>query len=290
MEIVVFAQQVVNGLANGMGYVLIAVGLTLVFGVLRIVNFAHGEFYMLGAYFTYYITSLAGIDYLGALVIATVAVAAIGVFANQFFFRPLRKEHEFTILLSSLGLALLMANGAEYLFGADPKYVNTRYADETVDIGPLVVTQQRLLVIAVALVMIAATYWFIRFTRMGKMMQATAQNPEGAALTGTSDSTFEGGGNSAANNVFTGNVSVTVIEVYPNGNLLVSGEKQVTINQGTEYIRFSGVVNPLNVGAANTVSSTRVADARIEYKGRGYMSEAQTMGFLQRFFLSASPF
>lgn len=113
---------------------------------------------------------------------------------------------------------------------------------------------------------------------------------EGAALTASSDSTFEGGGNSAANNVFTGNVSVTVIEVYPNGNLLVSGEKQVTINQGTEYIRFSGVVNPLNVGAANTVSSTRVADARIEYKGRGYMSEAQTMGWLQRFFMSAAPF
>jgi flagellar L-ring protein precursor FlgH len=78
--------------------------------------------------------------------------------------------------------------------------------------------------------------------------------------------------------------------VYPNGNLLVSGEKQVTINQGTEFIRFSGVVNPINVGALNSVSSTRVADARIEYKGRGYLSEAQTMGWLQRFFLSASPF
>ncbi len=113
---------------------------------------------------------------------------------------------------------------------------------------------------------------------------------EGAALGASSDSTFEGGGNSAANNVFTGNIAVTVIEVYPNGNLLVSGEKQVTINQGTEYIRFSGVVNPVNVGALNTVSSTRVADARIEYKGRGYLSEAQTMGWLQRFFLSASPF
>jgi flagellar L-ring protein precursor FlgH len=113
---------------------------------------------------------------------------------------------------------------------------------------------------------------------------------EGAALSASSDSTFEGGGNSAANNVFTGTVAVTVIDVYPNGNLLVSGEKQVTINQGTEYIRFSGVVNPVNVNSANTVSSTRVADARIEYKGRGYMSEAQTMGWLQRFFLSASPF
>ena len=184
MAVTEFAQQVVNGLANGMGYVLIAVGLTLVFGVLRIVNFAHGEFYMLGAYFTYYVISIAGINYIAALLIATAGVAALGILANQFFFRPLRKEHEFTILLSSLGLALLMANGAETLFGAAPKYVPTPYADETMDIGPIVITQQRLLVIAVTIVMIAGTYWFIRNTRMGKMMQATAQNPEGAALTG----------------------------------------------------------------------------------------------------------
>lgn len=113
---------------------------------------------------------------------------------------------------------------------------------------------------------------------------------EGATLSASTDSTFEGGGKSASNNVFTGNVAVTVIDVYPNGNLLVSGEKQITINQGTEYIRFSGVVNPVNVTAANTVSSTRVADARIEYKGRGYLSESQTMGWLQRFFMSAAPF
>jgi flagellar L-ring protein precursor FlgH len=113
---------------------------------------------------------------------------------------------------------------------------------------------------------------------------------EGASLSASSDSTFEGGGRSAANNVFTGNIAVTVIDVYPNGNLLVSGEKQVTINHGTEYIRFSGVVNPVYVNAANTVSSTRVADARIEYQGRGYLSEAQTMGWLQRFFLNVSPF
>jgi len=113
---------------------------------------------------------------------------------------------------------------------------------------------------------------------------------EGLSLTASSDSTFEGGGKSASNNVFNGNVATTVIDVYPNGNLLVSGEKQVTINQGTEYIRFSGVVNPVNISAGNTVSSTRVADARIEYKGRGYLSEAQTMGWLQRFFLSAAPF
>lgn len=180
----VFVQQIVNGLANGMGYVLIAVGLTLVFGVLRIVNFAHGEFYMLGAYLAYYIMQLAGLGYIPALILSTLFVAGIGILANYFFFRPLRREHEFTILLSSLGLALLIANAAEHFFGADPKYVTTKYADETVEIGPIVVTEQRLLVIVVAIAMIAATYWFIRSTRMGKMMQATAQNPEGAALTG----------------------------------------------------------------------------------------------------------
>lgn len=180
----VFVQQIVNGLANGMGYVLIAVGLTLVFGVLRIVNFAHGEFYMLGAYLAYYVMQLGGLGYIPALILATLLVAGLGILANYCFFRPLRREHEFTILLSSLGLGLLIANAAEHFFGADPKYVTTKYADETVEIGPIVVTEQRLLVIGVAMVMISATYWFIRSTRMGKMMQATAQNPEGAALTG----------------------------------------------------------------------------------------------------------
>lgn len=104
------------------------------------------------------------------------------------------------------------------------------------------------------------------------------------------DSDFSGQGAAAANNVFNGTISVTVIEVYPNGNLLVSGEKMVAINQGNEFIRFSGVVNPVTVTAANTVQSTQVADARIEYRGSGFIDEANTMGWLQRFFVAISPF
>jgi branched-chain amino acid transport system permease protein len=174
----------INGLANGMGYVLIAVGLTLVFGVLRIVNFAHGEFYMLGAYSTYYAMSLAGLPYIPALLCATLLVAALGVLANRFFFAPLLKEHEFTVLLSSLGLALLLAHAAEAVFGADPKYLDTPFSDATFEWGDITVTQQRLLVIGVAVLLIVWVYAFIRFTRMGQMMQATAQHPQGAALTG----------------------------------------------------------------------------------------------------------
>jgi flagellar L-ring protein precursor FlgH len=109
-------------------------------------------------------------------------------------------------------------------------------------------------------------------------------------VTASDTDTFSGKGAAAANNVFTGTVTVTVIEVYPNGNLMVSGEKQVAINQGDEFIRFSGVVNPVYVTSQNTVQSTQVADAHVEFKGSGYIDEAQTMGWLQRIFLNVLPF
>lgn len=90
--------------------------------------------------------------------------------------------------------------------------------------------------------------------------------------------------------MFTGAIAVTVIDVLPNGNLLVAGEKQIGINQGSEFIRVSGVVNPTFILAGNVVSSNTVADARIEYRGSGYIDEAQTMGWLARFLQSAMPF
>lgn len=103
-------------------------------------------------------------------------------------------------------------------------------------------------------------------------------------------SDFTGSGAAAANNAFNGTITVTVVEVLPNGNMLVSGEKQIAINQGNEYIRFSGVINAYNVTTVNTVQSTQVADARIEYRGSGYIDEAQRMGWLQRFFVAVLPF
>ncbi|GHT83594.1 flagellar L-ring protein [Betaproteobacteria bacterium] len=104
------------------------------------------------------------------------------------------------------------------------------------------------------------------------------------------DSEFTGAGAAAANNVFTGTITVTVVDVLANGNLLVSGEKMLAINQGNEYIRFSGVVNATTITGANTVQSTQVADARIEYRGSGFIDEHNTMGWLQRFFGAILPF
>lgn len=101
-------------------------------------------------------------------------------------------------------------------------------------------------------------------------------------------------GAGAASQDLTGTIAVTVIEVLANGNLLVSGEEQVALNQSDEFIRFSGVVNPTSITGANTVSSTQVADAHIEYKNAGAMNEvindAKSLGFLGRFFQSVMPF
>lgn len=113
---------------------------------------------------------------------------------------------------------------------------------------------------------------------------------QGLGVSVDSSTDFSGKGDAAANNDFTGTITVTVIEVLPNGNLLVSGEKQLAINQGEEFIRFSGVVNPVNISTTNTVPSTQVADARIEYRQNGYIDSAQVMGWLGRFFLTFMPF
>ena len=113
---------------------------------------------------------------------------------------------------------------------------------------------------------------------------------QGTSLSATGTNSFSGKGESTNSNVLTGTITVTVIEVLENGNLLVSGEKQVAIGHGQEYIRLSGVVNPTFISATNTIASSRVADARVEYKESGYISEAQVMGWLARFFLSVLPF
>jgi flagellar L-ring protein precursor FlgH len=105
-----------------------------------------------------------------------------------------------------------------------------------------------------------------------------------------SGSSFSANGGAAANNKFTGTLTVQVHEIYPNGNLRVAGEKKIAINKGTEYIRFSGVVNPRNISGTNTVPSSEVANANIEYVGTGYLHEAQRMGWLQRLWINISPF
>jgi flagellar L-ring protein precursor FlgH len=101
---------------------------------------------------------------------------------------------------------------------------------------------------------------------------------------------FKGAGQAAQSNALTGEISVTIAGVYSNGTMLVRGEKMVTLNRGEEMIRLSGLVRSTDIGADNRILSTRVADARITYTGKGEVARASRQGWLQRFFSIVSPF
>ena len=115
-------------------------------------------------------------------------------------------------------------------------------------------------------------------------LASTTNNNLGTSL--SSDHDFSGSGESTQSNSLTGQITVSVAEVLPNGNLVVQGEKLLTLNQGNEHIRISGIVRPADIGADNTVPSARVADARIVYAGEGAVSDSNVVGWLSRFFMS----
>jgi branched-chain amino acid transport system permease protein len=180
----VFLQQVVNGVTIGVVYALIAVGLTLVFGILGVINFAHGEFYMLGAFLTYSLTIGLGLDYFVALALTIVGSTAAGWLAERLTVRPLKGRHMFTVVLSTLGLSIFLQNGALLVWGPDPREIELAWGGRPVVLGGVVITFLRLAVLAAGAALIVALTWFIRRTRWGMAMRAVAGNRDAAALMG----------------------------------------------------------------------------------------------------------
>ena len=112
----------------------------------------------------------------------------------------------------------------------------------------------------------------------------------GGGLTAGTNRTFAGAGNAAQSNSFTGSLAVTVTRVFPNGNMEVAGQKEITLNNGNEYVRVKGVVRPEDITASNVVSSTRLADAQIRYTGSGHLADASKPGWLSLLMRAISPF
>jgi branched-chain amino acid transport system permease protein len=180
----VFLQQIVNGATIGAVYALIAVGLTLVFGILDVINFAHGEFYMLGAFLTYSLTASLGVDYFLALALTIVGGALAGLIAERLTVRPLQGRHMFTVVLSTLGLSIFLQNGALLTWGPDPREIELAWGGRPIVIGGVVITMLRVAVIVTSALLIAALTWFIRRTIWGMAMRAVAKNRDAAALMG----------------------------------------------------------------------------------------------------------
>ena len=186
-----FLQQVVNGLSLGAIYALIALGYTMVYGVLRLINFAHGDVYMLGAFAGYYLANALALDthpsVLGTVVVTIGAMAicaAIGVVIERLAYRPVRHHSRLTSLITAIGVSLLLEYGGQVVFGAAPRFFPQMIRAEVYTFAGAQVTNQSLLVIVVSLAVMFGLQFIVHRTKMGKAMRATSYNLNVAKLMG----------------------------------------------------------------------------------------------------------
>jgi len=178
-----FFQQFLNGLTVGGVYSLVALGLTLVYGILHVPNFAHGAFYMSGAFAGYYFMVKLGLNYWVAMAGAAVVVALIAMLADRLVFHPLRNAPELHDMIAAIGILLFLEAGAQAMFGADFHRMPTPYG-QIVEVFGLTAPLQRLLIIAGAFSLMVVLHLFLTRTVTGSTIIAMAQNPQGAALVG----------------------------------------------------------------------------------------------------------
>ena len=177
-------QHLVNGLVLGGTYALLGIGLTLIFGLMNVVNFAHGEFYTLGAYATFAALTLAGLPFLAALAVAIAAGMLLGALTERVLLRPLRGESIDSVMLVMIGLWIAMQNTELVVWGGVAKSVPHPFPTAPLVLGPLGIAPLRLFVLAAALALILGAHLIIQRTRLGRAMRATFQDADTAALMG----------------------------------------------------------------------------------------------------------
>ena len=177
-------QHLLNGLLLGSTYALLGIGLTLVFGLMNVVNFAHGEFYTLGAYATFAALAAIHAPFFLAIPLAILTGAVAGALCDRCLLRPLRAESIDTTMLVMIGLWIAMQNGELLAWGGVAKSVPTPFPSAPLVLGPLSVAPLRVFVFAAALALILGAHLLLSRTRLGRAMRATFQDRETAALMG----------------------------------------------------------------------------------------------------------
>lgn len=189
-----FAQQLINGLSLGAFYALIALGYTMVYGVLRFINFAHGDIFMLGAFSGYFLTPRLLPKFPGALaplgvaavLFATMAICALmGIIIERLAYRPLRSKPKLTVLITAIGVSLFLEYGGQFLFGADPKPFPELMTDRALEnTGALTITTTQIAAFAVTLFLLIALSFIVKRTKLGVAMRAVSNNATAASLMG----------------------------------------------------------------------------------------------------------
>lgn len=186
-----FLQQLLNGLSLGAIYALIALGYTMVYGVLRFINFAHSDVFMVGAFIGYFLGNRVPEGTLwGGLAVLAVAMAGCAVFGiviERLAYRPLRSGPTLNVLITAIGVSLLLQYSGQVFFGAAPRTFPAIFPAANFEIGGLVLSSNQLIVIGVALALMLALQWIVHRTKIGTAMRAVSLNPKAAQLVGVNN-------------------------------------------------------------------------------------------------------
>jgi branched-chain amino acid transport system permease protein len=180
----ILVQQLINALQVGTVYALVALGYTMVYGVLRMINFAHGDVYMLGAYLGYFSAQLFGLSFLPSLIIAMVGAALLGVLIERIAYRPLRRAPRLSVLITAIGVSLFLENGTRAVIGPNFLPFPAMVTKHIYQFGNIFLTNSTLIILGTALILMGLLYYVVNRTIVGKAMQAISYDREAAQLMG----------------------------------------------------------------------------------------------------------
>src|SRR5690554_3639680 len=171
-----FLQQAINGLSIGSIYALIALGYTMVYGIIKLINFAHGDIYMLGAYIGYFCMTFLGLGILPSLLIAMVLCSLIGMAIEKIAYKPLRNATRIAVLITAIGVSLFIEYGTMFFVGATVRsYPSmTGLLAKTYKLGSLVISMQQILILAITIILMVLLQFLVKKTRIGKAMRAVS--------------------------------------------------------------------------------------------------------------------
>ena len=177
-------QQIINALSLGSIYALLALGYSMVYGIINLINFAHGDIYMLGAFFAYYVINAWHFNFITALLSAMIVGAVSGVVIEYFAYRPLRKSPRIAVLITAIGVSFLLENGMSYFVGSNARSFPQVIEQVNYVFGGVQISNIQILILVTALILMVSLQLIIKKTKMGRAMRAVSVDPAAAELVG----------------------------------------------------------------------------------------------------------
>jgi branched-chain amino acid transport system permease protein len=179
-----FLQQLINGLALGSVYALLALGYTMVYGIIQLINFAHGEIYMIGAFSGFYCASTLKLPLIPTLLVAMAVSALAGIVIEKIAYKPLRNSPRIALLITAIGVSLFLQNAMRLLVGSNPKPFPDLINAGSINMGPVQIDIKTILMFGVSALLVVLLQFIVYKTKVGKAMRASSQDMEAASLMG----------------------------------------------------------------------------------------------------------